>query len=107
MEHRFSPQALDQHVDDVRHRLVGRVPDVLGDRGTADHLSGVEGQELEERKLTRRQIDWLIVAAGLARAEVEAQVADGEHRGVTGNRPRRMTARRRASSSPKSNGLMR
>ena len=47
----LAAEPLDHHVDHVGHGLKWRVPDVLGDRGAADDLAGVQHQELEQGEL--------------------------------------------------------
>ena len=84
-----------------------RVPYVLGDRAASNDLAGVEDEKFQERELTRCQSDDLVVSTSLTRSEIEFEIAHRQHRGVIGSRPRRIKARKRASSSPKSNGLIR
>ena len=49
----FASQALDADVDDVRHGFKRRIPDVLGNLRSADHLVGVQHEMLQQRILTR------------------------------------------------------
>src|SRR6266581_2227691 len=49
------PQALHVDVDHVRQRLVGIVPDVLGDVGAANDLAGASREIFEQRIFSRRE----------------------------------------------------
>ena len=71
-----------------------------------DHLARALREEMEQGELAHRELDLTAGTRDHPRGGIDAQVSDLEHRWALDG-PRRSSARRRASSSPKSNGLTR
>src|SRR6266496_4421929 len=61
------PQAADQHIEQVRERIVIVVPDVRGDGGAIDDLPLMAREQLEQREFLRRQSDQTTSARGTPR----------------------------------------
>src|SRR5262245_64549692 len=72
----FTPQALHVDIDDVRQRIIGFVPHVLGDLAPADDDADTTGEELQQRILACRQWEVRSAARGLLGARVQRQWAD-------------------------------
>src|SRR5690348_16303777 len=71
----LAAQTLDIDVNYVGRRVVSVVPDVLGDLLTRNNGTLIPAQVLEQRVLSRRQIDRLVVEQRFARSRVQCQGA--------------------------------
>src|SRR5262249_10252344 len=76
----FIAQVADVDVHDVGRALVLLVVEVLPDHRPADDPAAVEGEELQQGVLARRQVDGLAGAADGAGGGVDLQVEDADDR---------------------------
>ena len=77
----LSAQALDVHLDEVRHRIEAVVPDVLGDVGAADDFALPPHKVLEQRVFLRGELNGAPAALDAARARIDGEILDRQDRG--------------------------
>src|SRR5690349_18149154 len=55
-------EPLDVHVDQIRSRVEGVIPDVIGDRRAADNVTGTPSEVFEQAVLARGESDLIAPA---------------------------------------------
>ena len=106
----LAPQRRQVHVEHLGRPVPVLVPGPLDDLLPADQPAGVGGQALQDRELLGRQRDLGARHRHLPGAQVDGERPVPQHLGraaAPGRWPRRSTARIRASSSARPNGLTR
>ena len=70
----LSAQAPHQHLEHVGKGIMILIPDVCGDRGSVDHLSMVQHEKLEQRKLFCGELDGFSTATDTLSVEIYFQI---------------------------------
>ena len=72
----FAPQPANEDLEHVCERIVVLVPDVRSDRSAIDDLLAMANEELEQRKLFRRQLDLSTAATNAMRSKIDLEIGD-------------------------------
>src|SRR5690349_13492778 len=75
----LAADAPDIDVDDVGGGIEMQVPDVLQQHRAGDHSALVPDEVFEQLKLARQQRDLAAAAAGIARDQVDGEIADAQN----------------------------
>ena len=100
-------QVADRHPHGVGERIGVLVPDVLEQPLGAVHLVGVQEEEAQERELLGREVELVAADAGRRGGRRRARCRPSAGRRRSPGASRRSSARTRAVSSPRANGLTR